>query len=40
MGSARLAAARPTARPNLDDYTPPARRAVGLKGIQNDTNLL
>ena len=29
MGSASLAAARPAARPNRDDNTPPARRAEG-----------
>ena len=29
MGSASLAAARPTARPDRDDNTPPAQRAEG-----------
>ena len=29
MGSASLAAARPAARPDHDDNTPPARRAEG-----------
>ena len=31
MGSESLAAAQPTARPDRDDNTPPARRAEGLK---------
>ena len=33
MDSTTLAAARPAARPDRDDNTPPVRRAVELKAI-------